>query len=638
MKKACSILLALVFLLVPAQAAFAQADAVRIDAGWDILVPAEPTSYETFAAEKLSQCLAEVFGAAPQTVTQADGPCIALGAASAADASALAENGYRIAVIDGNLHISGTGVRGLQAGVYRFLEEFCGRKVYTAQIIELPQAESIEVPADTDLVYAPFFEYTDTDWRSPCDVEYSVANGLNGGTYRRIPAEMGGNVNYLGGFCHTMGGLCETARYAESHPEYLALHDGARTTDQPCLTNPEVLAIATRNVLNLLASGHDPAASVQIVSVTQNDNYHYCECDRCKAFEAAHGGVQSATMLQFVNQIADAVKAAGYDNVAIDTFAYQYTRQAPTGIVPRENVIVRLCTIECCFCHALDDPSCSRNTALMKDLADWAAICNRLYVWDYTTNYLNTCLFFPDLNVIQRNIQVFYENHVRGVYEEGNYYIRDCDTEFGELRAYMIAKSLQDPYRDLKPEVQGFLAAYYGPGWEAIEEILQRHLDAAGGQNGHLSIGEGAQQSYDFSGREVAEIDALWAEAKAAAADETQLEHLTRTELSWRFWKSSAGKGEFSVLNPARFDERQQLFEDLQAFGVRTISEGGHGDYLDCICIRYAPAAEWNMYEADEIGAKTRLFFGGILESMTPFLSAYGLFYRIAQRIYAAVA
>ena len=66
MKKACSILLALVFLLVPAQAAFAQADAVRIDAGWDILVPAEPTSYETFAAEKLSQCLAEVFGAAPE--------------------------------------------------------------------------------------------------------------------------------------------------------------------------------------------------------------------------------------------------------------------------------------------------------------------------------------------------------------------------------------------------------------------------------------------------------------------------------------------------------------------------------------------------------------------------------------------
>lgn len=636
MKKICSILLALVCLLAPAQAAFAQEDAVRIDAGWRILVPATPTSYETFAAEKLTQCLAEVFGAAPQTVTQADGQYIAVGAASAADTSALAENGYRIAVIDGNLHISGTGVRGLQAGVYRFLEEFCGRKVYTEQITILPKADFISVPADTDLVYAPFFEYTDTDWRSPCDAEYSMANGLNGGTYRKLPAEMGGNVNYLGGFCHTMGGLCETERYAESHPEYLALHDGARTTAQPCLTHPDVLEIAKKNVLRLLADGHDPAASVQIVSVTQNDNYLYCECDRCKAFEAVHGGVQSATMLQFVNQIADAVKAAGYDNVAIDTFAYQYTRQAPAGIVPRDNVIVRLCTIECCFCHALDDPSCERNVALMQDLHDWAAICDRLYVWDYTTNYLNTCIVFPDFHVIQRNIQVFYENHVRGVYEEGNYYIRDCDTEFGELRAYMISKSLQDPYRDLTPDVQGFLAAYYGPGWKNVEEILQRHIDAAGGEDGHLSIGEGPQQSADFSGREVAEIDALWARAKAAAANETQLEHVTRSELSWRFWKSGAGKGEFSVLNPKRFDERQRLFEDLQAYGINTICEGGYGDYLDNICIRYTPANEWNMYEADELGAQTRLFFGRILEFFTPLLSAFGLYYQIAKWLHSA--
>ena len=162
--------------------------------------------------------------------------------------------------------------------------------------------------------------------------------------------------------------------------------------------------------------------------------------------------------------MADAVAAAGYDRAVIDTFAYQYTRQAPTGIVPRNNVIVRLCTIECCFRHTLDDPACEQNVALMKDLRDWAAICDRLYIWDYTTNYSNTCLFFPDLNVIQRNIQVFYENHVKGVYEEGNYYIGYCDAEFGDLRAYMISKCLQDPYRDLGPEVEGFLEAFYGPG------------------------------------------------------------------------------------------------------------------------------------------------------------------------------
>lgn len=625
MKKIISLAMAVCLLFAALPFAFAE-EVITVDASWSILVPASPTSYETFAANKLKTVLSEVFGADVAIVCDAAEKYIAVGAASAADVSGIAVNGYRIQAIGGNVHINGTGVRGLQEGAYRFLEEFCGRRVYTESITVLPTADSITVPADTDIVYEPFFEYADTDWRSPCDVEYSMANGLTGGTYRRLPAEMGGTVNYLGGFCHTIGGLCETAKYKDSHPEYLALHDGERTIDQPCLTNPEVLEIAKANVLNLLAGGHDPAASVQIVSVTQNDNYHYCECEACKAFEAAHGGVQSATMINFVNQIADAVKEAGYDNVAIDTFAYQYTRQAPTGIVPRDNVIVRLCTIECCFLHTLDDPACERNVALMKDLHDWAEICDRIYVWDYTTNYSNTCIVFPDFDVIQRNIQVFYENSVKGVYEEGNYYIRSCDTEFGELRAYMIARSLQDPYCDMEKEVDGFLAAYYGPGWQQVKSILRMHQENAGE---HITIGEGPTESFTFTDRQVAVIDGLWKAAKKAAVTDEQKEHLKRSELSWRFWKSSTKKGEFSLLNPGRFDENEKLFEDLQKFGVTQINEGGSGDYLDCLCVRYVPANEWNMYEADESGAKARLFFSKLLERFTPLLSAFGLYYKI---------
>ena len=73
----------------------------------------------------------------------------------------------------------------------------------------------------------------------------------------------------------------------------------------------------------------------------------------------------------------------------------------------------------------------------------------------------------------------------------------------------------------------------------------------------------------------------------------------------------------------------------MQAFGLNSISEGGYGDYLDCICIKYVPACEWNTYEADELGAKTRLFFSRILEFFTPILSAFGVYYRIAKIIYS---
>ena len=218
MKKIISLAMAVCLLFAALPFAFAE-EAITMDAAWSILVPSSPTSYETFAANKLKTVLSEVFGTDVAIVSDAAEKYIAVGAASAADVSGIAVNGYRIQAIGGNVHINGTGVRGLQEGAYRFLEEFCGRRVYTESITVLPTADSITVPADTDIVYEPFFEYADTDWRSPCDVEYSMANGLTGGTSRRLPAEMGGTVNYLGGFCHTMGGLCETAKYKDSHPE-----------------------------------------------------------------------------------------------------------------------------------------------------------------------------------------------------------------------------------------------------------------------------------------------------------------------------------------------------------------------------------------------------------------------------------
>ena len=353
---------------------------VAIDGTWVILVPSSPTAYETYAAEKLKSGLDETLGADVAIVSAAAEHYIAVGSASRADVGDIADNGYRITAMDGNIHLGGTGQRGLQCGAYRFLEEFCGRKVYTSKLTVIDHTDVVRVPSDTDIVYEPFFEYTDTDWISPHDAEYSMANGLTGGVYRHLSPEQGGAVDYIAGFCHTMAYLCESEKYADSHPEYLALHEGVRTADQPCLTNPDVLSIATDNVLRILREKHDPSASLQIVSVTQNDNYHFCECENCRAFEAAHGGKQSATMLYYVKQIADAVKEAGYDNVAIDTFAYQYTQAAPENIVPRDNVIVRICSIFGCFSHPFDTPGCGANETFMKDLEDWSAICDRIYV------------------------------------------------------------------------------------------------------------------------------------------------------------------------------------------------------------------------------------------------------------------
>lgn len=475
------------------------------------------------------------------------------------------DNGYVIETKENEVLISGSGTRGVIHGVYAFLEKYCGCDWYTSTLYSIPKSEELTIPAGEKTEYKPFFEYTDTDWLSPRDVEYSLANGLNGNPYRTIPSELGGNVSYISNFCHTFTTqFCASATYFEEHPEYFALHMGMRVPDQLCLTNEATYEIVRDEVMALLQEKHNPDESLQIISLTQHDNRKMCQCADCMKLDNENGG-HSGTMISFVNRIARDVKAAGYDNVAIDTFAYQYTRKAPTQVVPEDNVIVRLCTIECCFAHALDDASCTENVALMADLAEWSKICDRIYVWDYTTNYAYTLGIFPDFGVLQKNVQIFYENNVAGVYEEGNYYMEACDGEFGELRAYLLSKLMQNPYLDYDKTMNEFLEAYYGAGWESIREFIDMTTEKPVPENEHLFIYSTMNETLGFTAEDIEKADALWENVKAEAETEAQKNNIIRSEICWRLWKA---------YHSTDSEEHQTLIEDIKALGITQTREG----------------------------------------------------------------
>lgn len=482
--------------------------------------------------------------------------------------SDIPDNGYVIETFENEVSIKGSGTRGVIHGVYAFLEKYAGCDWYTSTLYSIPKNEELAIPAGEKTEYKPFFEYTDTDWVSPTDVEYSLANGLNGSPYRTIPDELGGTVEYISWFCHTLARqFCSKETYFESHPEYFALHDGKRQDEQLCLTNEDVYNLILGEVMALLKEKHDPEKSLQIISLTQGDSGEdakMCQCDNCKAIDDENGS-HSGTMINFVNRIAREVKAAGYDNVAIDTFAYRYTRKAPSKVKPEDNVIVRLCTIECCFAHALDDASCEENVELMSDLSDWSKICERIYVWDYATNYAHTLGIFPDFGVLQRNVQVFYENNVVGVYEEGNYYMKKCDGEFGELRSYLLSKLMQNPYIDYSAYMNEFLEAYYGKGWKNIRSFLDMTAEKPVLQGEHLRIYVTMYETLDFDKEDIEKADLLWENAKAGAENDTFLQRIRRSEICWRYWKA------YNKYNKA---EAEKLIADIKDFGITVVNEG----------------------------------------------------------------
>ncbi|HQH64483.1 MAG TPA: DUF4838 domain-containing protein, partial [Clostridiales bacterium] len=351
----------------------------------------------------------------------------------------LGKEGYVIKSHDGNLYIVG-GSRGVVYGAYGFLEKYLGCHWYASDCIVIPHRDKIEVPVAIDFEKIPAVGYRETDWMSPADPVYCVANAINGNR-RYIPEEMGGSEGYTEGFCHTFAQRLPKEKYWDTDREIYAISnfDGKRTAEQLCLTNPRTVELMCREIDRIMADHPD----ANLISLTQNDGGVYCVCPACKALDEAEGS-HAGTMISFVNAVADYTKDK-YPNLMLDTFAYYYTRTPPKTVRPRDNVVVRLCSYECCFAHPIADPSCPRNAQFAADLKQWASISKNVSIWDYTTNYSHLNGPFPNFGVLQDNIRFFIENHAVGIYEEGNYYAAESNSEFADLRSYLLARLMCDP-------------------------------------------------------------------------------------------------------------------------------------------------------------------------------------------------
>jgi len=195
-----------------------------------------------------------------------------------------------------------------------------------------------------------------------------------------------------------------------------------------------------------------------IFSVSQNDWKNWCECPKCKAIDDCEG-TPHGSILQFVNRVAQAIEKEA-PHVAIDTLAYWYSRKPPRTLRPRPNVIIRLCSIECCFGHPLES-SCEANVKFAQDIREWSKIAERLYIWDYVTNFHNYMMPWPNFGVLGPNVRFFARHNVKGIFEQGSY-ANGGGGEMAEMRAYVLAKLLWNPEVDERKVRDEFIDGVYG--------------------------------------------------------------------------------------------------------------------------------------------------------------------------------
>lgn len=433
-----------------------------------IVIPTEATTQEKKAAEDLGQWLNEITGATFKIVPDAEPPHdreISVGKTSRVDAALipsanedLGNEGYAIAAAGEKLFLLGGRIRGPINAVYALLEEDLGCRWYAGSTATLPHLPTL-IFRPVPRRFMPALEIRDPFYQVAFDAVWSLRNRTNAPS-AAIPEEYGGHMDYAL-FVHTFNILLPPAQYFAEHPEYFMLDaKGMRIDRQLCTTNPDTIRIVTESVLRIL----DENPHSEIISVSKNDGGGTCLCERCKAIDDAEGTNMGA-LLYLVNQVAEAV-AAKHPNVIVSTLAYLETVKPPKTMRPRSNVAIRLCTDNCMW--SCPFTPAREISAFYDAMTSWSAIHDRIHIWDYCVNFSHYTAPMPNLDVIADNIRFFLANHAKGIMEQGAYQSPGAERDL--MRAWIFAKLMWDPSRDLRTLEQDFIWGYFAAAAPAIAE------------------------------------------------------------------------------------------------------------------------------------------------------------------------
>jgi len=388
----------------------------------------------------------------------------------------ITDDGIIIKSSKNSLVLSGDRPRGTLYAVYSYLEDYLGCMFLTKDAEVVPTKKTISVN-NLNIVYNPPFMSRESYFKpNMVDPTFDVKLKLNG-HHNVISDDWGGHISLVG-WCHTLPALISVAEYGQTHPEYFALRNGTRSLsghDQVCLSNKDMLKELTKKVLAKIAEN----PNTKLISVTQADQQNYCTCPECTKLTEEYGN--SGALLTVVNAVAKEVKKK-YPDVYVETLAYQYTRSAPKNIKPDDNVIIRLCTIECDFSTPLDSDT---NKTFYKDLQDWKKVAKNLYIWDYTVNFSNYHIMHPNFQSLQRNVQIFANNNVKAVFEQGDSF--NSNLAMSHLKSWLLAKLLWNPNMDYEKAKKAYLNAYYGKAAGDMNEYINVTTKAVQREHAYLT-------------------------------------------------------------------------------------------------------------------------------------------------------
>lgn len=568
---------------------------------------------------------------------------------------------YSIKAYEDGVSITGVGQRGLIDGSVYFLQ-LCGGYFWLTWENGLQtHQDCFKYSSDISYDYARSFKYSDIDfnyWNTAQGNNrmYSLSFGLNGCYSNVINGDCrnakrngvaGAQIWYLSsggdysfaqpGLVHTLTREYFTEADYKAHPEWFA----NQSSDTPfydrqlCLSQPGVYERIKEHVFEMLDNPniYDPYAQMQIISLAQSDNGSICNCSACSKFRSQHysdtndyqnsnpAEVNSALYLDLCNKISQDIKAKGvkegkdYSNVYVDMLAYVCNKIPPINMSIDDHVIIRCAPIERCCTHSIKESctldqnnGCYENNELSIYLKGWSNLVknnpgSQLWIWDYSLNFRDSLAPFTNIYAMADDIKFYKELGASGIYLQNSVDLNSHNSEYGDLRVYILSVLMRDTNADVDKEIEFFMHEYYGDAADYMLETLdiltaqgKRHNVGSNvvfpGEESHKGniylnnlwyrdyridfltpasriYNNNYPSGYDAHNRmtdsDIARMDELYNLALAAVEDDPDSQHLrnvNRTMLGWRYVKSIMKVSEFS--NPGTYLQRnKELYNDM---------------------------------------------------------------------------
>ncbi|MBT7165346.1 MAG: DUF4838 domain-containing protein [Victivallales bacterium] len=439
----------------------------------DVQVSAKATLAEKTAAHEISAYLGRMTGTVPMVRAEgaaSAGRAIFVGDTAVARAmgievAKLADEEWIVRSVDQGVVVAGGGSRGTLYAAYHYLEDACGVRWWNPWEEHVPRLR--EAPLlGLQLSGKPGLQYRDIYMLYGGDGgRFAARSRLNREGDARISPDYGGCRDYGPPYhVHTFYMYIPPKTYFADHPEYFSLVGGKRQADrhQLCLSNPEVRKLFITKLKAYIADREEKAKAAGtpppvVYDISQNDWGGQCQCDACQVIVKREGDSEAGLLLDFINEIADAIKA-DYPYVYIDTLAYQYTQKPPATVRPRDNTIIRLCDTRS---NATFPITAEENTPFREFLLTWSGIAKNLRIWDYAVTYAPPRgLPYPSVHTYAEDFRFYAEHHVEGVFTELEYPVT---ADVRDYKVWLMAKLLENPYADTAALANDFCSGFYGP-------------------------------------------------------------------------------------------------------------------------------------------------------------------------------